>query len=264
MFDSLTLLWEWLAPTSDITLAALLLLFCAAVFAGWVDAIGGGGGLIAVPALMSVGMTPLQALATNKLQAVFGSGTAAWQYSRQGLVRPSELKLAIILTFVGAALGTWSVQQLDSDVLTQVVPVLLIAFAVYFWFSPDLGAMPSRQLVTYPVFALLMGGGIGFYDGFFGPGTGTFFVMAFMLLYGQTLMAATGQSKVLNFTSNIAALCMFAWAGQVVWLVGLVMALGQVIGSYIGARMVLRQGARLIRPILVVVSVLVSLKLLLA
>lgn len=264
MFDQFSVMWEWLAQPGDITVATLLLLFLAAVLAGWVDAIGGGGGLIAVPALMSVGMSPLQALATNKLQAVFGSGTAAWHYTRQGLVQPTDFKLAILLTFIGAVLGVWSVQQLDSEVLIHSVPVLLIASAVYFWFSPDVGSMPSVQRLSYPIFAVIMGGGIGFYDGFFGPGTGTFFVMAFMLLYGQTLLAATGQSKVLNFTSNIAAVLVFAWAGQVVWLVGLVMALGQMIGSYIGAHMVMRQGTRLIRPVLVVVSVLVSLKLLLA
>lgn len=253
---------ELLSSAGEVTLLGLLLLFGAALLAGWVDAIGGGGGLIAVPALMATGMTPLQALATNKLQATFGSGTAAWNYTRQGWVKPAELKLGIVLTFIGATGGAWSVQQLDSAVLTQVVPVLLIVFAVYFWFSPNLGEVACRKRLIYPVFALMLAG-IGFYDGFFGPGTGTFFVMALLLLHGQTLMTATGQSKVLNFTSNIAALLFFIGAGQVVWLAGLVMAAGQMIGGYVGSHMVVKQGVHLVRPVLVTVSVLVSLKLLL-
>lgn len=240
------------------------MLFLVAMLAGWVDAIAGGGGLITIPALLWAGLSPIQALATNKLQASFGSFTATWNYTRLGLVNPREHWLAILLTFVGAASGAWAVQQIDASFLSKLIPILLVIFALYFMFSPRIGDKEFPQRVTVPVFAATAGFGIGFYDGFFGPGTGTFFAMAFVTLLGYSLPKATGGTKLLNFTSNIASLLLFAFSGQILWLIGLVMGAGQIIGSFLGSRLAIKHGSRLIRPLLVIVSLLVSVRLLLA
>ncbi len=241
----------------------LLILFVVAVIAGWVDSIGGGGGLLCIPALLWSGFSPLEALATNKLQASFGSSTAALNYTRHGLVDVKGQKLAIVLTFIGAVCGTLLVQQVDSAALGKIIPILLILFALYFLFSPRIGDMDQQRLVSPKVFALTVGCGAGFYDGFFGPGTGTFFTMGYIALLGFGLPKAIGNTKLLNFTSNVASLLFFALSGHIVWLIGLVMGAGQMLGSYVGSHMAVKHGAKLIRPVLVTVSLLVSLKLLL-
>lgn len=239
------------------------ILFGVAIMAGCIDAIAGGGGLLTIPALLWAGLPPLQALATNKLQASFGSFTATWNYTRQGLIKPSEHRVAITLTFIGAASGAWVVQQIDSSFLAQLIPVLLIAFALYFILSPKLGDQARAQRISKNAFAATAGFGIGFYDGFFGPGTGTFFVIAFVTLLGYSLPNATAGTKLLNFTSNIAGLILFAFSGQIIWLLGFTMGIGQIIGSFIGSKLAIQHGSRLIRPLLVIVSLLVSLRLLL-
>ena len=240
-----------------------LMLFGVAMLAGCIDAIAGGGGLLTIPALLWAGLSPLQALATNKLQASFGSFTATWNYSRQGLIKPSEHRMAIILSFLGAISGAWTVQKIDPAFLAQLIPILLIAFALYFMFSPKLGEQERAQRISKNAFAATAGFGIGFYDGFFGPGTGTFFVIAFVTLLGYSLPKATAGTKLLNFTSNIASLILFAFSGHILWLLGLIMGVGQIIGSFIGSKLAIRHGVQLIRPLLVIVSLLVSLRLLL-
>lgn len=243
--------------------SVLALLFAIATLAGWVDSIGGGGGLISIPTLLWSGFSPLDVLATNKLQATFGSSTATFSYARYGLVDIKGQKLAIGLTFAGAIGGAWAVQQVDSSALGKIIPLLLIAFALYFLFSPKIQDRESTPLIGNRLFAATVGISVGFYDGFFGPGTGTFFTVAYVTLLGFGLPKATGNTKLLNFTSNIASLLFFACTGHIVWLVGLVMGCGQTLGSLLGARMAVKHGTRLIRPVLVTVSLLVSLKLLL-
>ncbi|MFM1891337.1 MAG: hypothetical protein RLZ44_414 [Pseudomonadota bacterium] len=246
-----------------ITLELLLSLSAVAALAGFVDAIAGGGGLLTVPALLWAGLPPLQALGTNKAQAVFGSFTAALHFVRHGRVDLKRLAPAVACTFVGAAVGTLAVQRLPSDLLGRLVPVLLIGFALYFLLSPRIGSADAEHRISHNLFALLIGTGIGFYDGFFGPGTGTFFAAAFVLLLGYNLTRATAGTKVLNFTSNFASLLFFALAGKVLWPLGLAMGLAQVGGAWLGAHMVVRHGAALVRPLLVVVSLALSLRLLL-
>lgn len=241
----------------------LLILFVIAIIAGWVDSIGGGGGLICLPALLWAGFTPLETLATNKLQGTFGTTTATLNYSRHGLVDFQGQKLAVALTFLGAVCGTLLVQQIDSSLLAKAIPVLLILFALYFLFSPKISDLDRHQVISGKTFALTVGFGTGFYDGFFGPGTGAFFTMGYVTLLGYGLPKATGNTKLLNFTSNFASLLFFAFSGHIVWAVGLVMGAGQMIGSYIGSHMAVKHGTRLIRPVLVTVSLLMSLKLLL-
>jgi uncharacterized membrane protein YfcA len=240
----------------------LLVLVLIAALAGMIDAIAGGGGLLALPALLWAGLPPVQALATNKLQGTFGTLTASWNFFQRGEIRLRPLAIPIALTFIGSACGTLAVRHLGSERLEAVVPVLLIAFALYFLFSPRIGDQDAQHRIGHGLFGLLIGFSVGFYDGFFGPGTGTFFAAAFVVLLGYNLRRATAGTKVLNFTSNIASLLFFAAAGDVVWQVGLPMGIAQIIGAWTGSHLVIRHGTALIRPLLVVVSLAISVRLL--
>jgi hypothetical protein len=239
-----------------------LVLFAIALVAGGIDAMAGGGGLLTVPALLWAGVTPVQALATNKAQSVFGSFAATARFVRAGAIDLRGAALAVGCTFVGAAAGALAVQVLAKDLLAGLVPVLLIGFALYFLFSPRVSDLDSRRRIGDTTFAPTVGAGVGFYDGFFGPGTGTFFAMGFVALLGYNLRRATAHAKLLNFTSNLAALLLFIAGGHVVWALALSMAVGQFIGGWLGAHLVLRHGARLVRPVLVAMSLAVSAHLL--
>ena len=245
-------------------LDTLILLVGVAGLAGMIDAIAGGGGLLALPAILWAGLPPVQALATNKLQGSFGTFTASYNFIRRGEIDLRRLRIPIVMTFIGSVSGTLAVQRLGSDLLNHIVPALLITFALYFLFSPRIGDQDAHHRISHGLFGLLIGFSLGFYDGFFGPGTGSFFAAAFVLLLGYNLRRATAGTKVLNFTSNIASLIFFALAGQVVWQVGLPMGLAQMAGAWIGSHLVIRHGTRLIRPLLVVVSLAISTKLLLS
>jgi uncharacterized membrane protein YfcA len=249
---------EVLAPET------LALLVAIAAVAGMVDAIAGGGGLLALPALLWAGLPPVQALATNKLQGTFGTFTASWNFIRRGEIDLASLRVPILLTFVGSAIGTQAVRIIGSERLEPIVPGLLIAFALYFLFSPRIGDSDAQHRIGHTLFGFLIGFSVGFYDGFFGPGTGTFFAAAFVLLLGYNLRRATAGTKVLNFTSNIASLLFFALAGEVVWQVGLPMGLAQMVGAWLGSHLVIRHGTALIRPLLVIVSLAISIRLLLS
>lgn len=229
----------------------LPLLFGAAFVAGLVDAIAGGGGLITVPVLMGIGLPPQVALGTNKLQASFGSGSAMLHFVRAGTVKMSDCRVGIIWTAVGAALGVWCVQLLNATVLKLLIPWLLAAIALYTLFSPRLGAEDSHARMKSGPFYLLFGLSIGFYDGFFGPGTGSFWTMALMMLLGYSMMRATATTKVMNFTSNFVALIFFLSAGQVRFVEGIVMGVGQFLGARVGSRLVIRRGTAFIRPVFI-------------
>lgn len=242
----------------DISLWMLSALALAALVSGFIDAIAGGGGLITVPVLLATGMPPTTALGTNKLQSSFGSLSASWYYYRRGLIDWQRMLWAVGCTFIGSMLGTLLVQRISPGVLEAVLPFLLVIFALYFLFSPRVGdEQRHRRLADLP-FALLVGTGIGFYDGFFGPGTGSFFALAFVALAGSTMTQATANTKLLNCTSNLASLLFFLLGGYVLWLVGLTMAIGQFIGARLGAGLVVANGSSLVRPMLVVVSLVMS------
>lgn len=244
----------------DITLIIVLLL--TGFGAGMIDAIAGGGGLITLPVLLAMGMNPVEALATNKLQGSFGTLAASAYFVRKKLVDLSQMKLMISCTFMGAVTGTLLVQQLDTSLLASVMPLLLVLIAFYFMFSKRMDDEDHDRKISDALFALFFAAVIGFYDGFFGPGTGTFFAVAFVSLLGFSMARATAHTKVLNFTSNIAALIFFAIGGNIIWLAGFIMAAGQLLGGQLGARMVVSQGVRLVRPLIVIVTLVMSAKLL--
>jgi hypothetical protein len=238
-------------------------LLCLAAFAaGFVDSIAGGGGLITVPALLGLGLPAPLALGTNKLQATFGSGSAAWHYARAGMVDWSACRRVFILTCAGAGIGTLLVQQLDDTFLRRLIPILLLAVAALMILRPKLGEQDLHPRLNRLAFELCCGLGLGFYDGFFGPGTGTFWTMAFMLGLGLNLTRATAHTKVMNFASNASSLLVFLVVGQVLFLPGLLMGVAQLLGASLGARMVVRRGTRLIRPIFLTVVLALSVRLL--
>lgn len=239
----------------------IAILFCVAFIAGFIDAIAGGGGLITIPALLMTGMPPALALGTNKLQACGGSFSASLYFLRQRAVNLSEVWLILLMTFLGASCGTILIQLVDSGLIKKALPFLILAIGLYFLFSPKLGEEDRQKRISYTVFAFTAGMGIGFYDGFFGPGTGSMLSLAFVMLLGFNLTKATAHAKVLNFTSNIASLIFFLIGGQIMWSVGLAMMFGQIIGANLGAKMVLTKGKTLIRPMVVIMSFIMTIKM---
>lgn len=239
----------------------LPVLFGTGFVAGFIDSIAGGGGLISLPVLLSVGMSPQDALGTNKLQATFGAVSAAWHYTRAGLVKIKDCRAGIFFTGAGALVGTWLVQWLPSGFLRQAIPILLAAIALYNLFQPKLGAEDIHPRMTPGVFSVLFGLALGFYDGFFGPGTGTFWAMAYTLGLGFNLTKATAHTKVMNSTSNLVSLALFLAGHHVRFTAGLTMGLGQVAGARVGSRRVIKQGTRLIRPVFIAVVLALTLKL---
>jgi uncharacterized protein len=240
----------------------LPLLFGTGLVAGFVDSIAGGGGLITLPVMLSLGGDPQLALGTNKLQATFGSASASWHYSQAGAVKLRDCWRACLFTFIGATVGTMGVRQIGPNTLKVVIPLLLIAVAVYSLRNPKLGEVDAQPQITRGRFDLVFGLLLGFYDGFFGPGTGTFWTMAFVLMLGFNLMRATAHTKVVNFSSNISSLLIFALAGQVNYAAGTVMGAGQLIGARFGSQLVVKRGTEFIRPVFITVVLGITGKLL--
>ncbi|MDO5058840.1 MAG: TSUP family transporter [Neisseria sp.] len=238
----------------EITLETAAFLFAVATGAGFIDAIAGGGGLLTLPALLAAGVPAAAALGTNKLQASGGSFAASLYFVRQGAVDLQALRFCIAMTFTGAAAGALTVQLMNVDDLKTLLPFLVFAIGLYFLFSPNIGQGSGKARLSLAAFALTAALGIGFYDGVFGPATGSFLTLAFISLLGFALPQAVAHAKVLNFTSNFASLLFFILGGAVLWKIGLLMLCGQLIGGYFGARTVVGSGKKLIRPLLVLMS----------
>lgn len=238
------------------------LLFLTGFAAGLVDAIAGGGGIIALPVLLSLGLPVPVALGTNKFQASFGSFTAAWHYARRGLVDLRACRAGILATLAGALLGAWVVRSIDAQILGKVIPWLLAVIVIHVIFRPQVGDADRPPRMGTGRFALLFGLGLGFYDGFFGPGVGSFWTIAYVLVLGYNFSKATGYAKVMNCASNLAALAFFAAAGQVHLAAGVIMAVGQVTGAQLGAGLVVKRGARFVRPVFLTMALLTIARLL--
>jgi hypothetical protein len=246
----------------EIATELALLLILAAFLAGVVDSIAGGGGLITMPALLLAGAAPVEALATNKLQGTFGAGTAMLTYARAGQVRPlDQLGMAAISALAGAG-GALVAHLIPDQVLRVIMPVVLIAVAAFFALKPGLTDDARAARISPPVFAATVVPLVAAYDGFFGPGTGSFFMLGFVLLAGYGILKATAHTKMLNFASNLGSLLVFIPTGATWWAVGLAMAAAQVAGASLGARLAMRVGAGLIKPLLVIVSTAMALRLL--
>jgi uncharacterized membrane protein YfcA len=236
----------------------LLLLFAVATLAGWVDTLAGGGGLISLPVMLLVGVPPVSALATNKSQGVVGTLTATITLLLKGHLRGRALFPLLLAAGLGSALGSLLVQRVETDWLQWAVPLLLVSVALYVWFAPNLGETDARPRQSNRQWGLTWAPAVGFYDGFFGPGAGSFYAATGVAFRGQSLLTATIRAKPLNFVSNVASLAVFTAGGQVVWVIGITMMLGQIVGAYVGSHTMLSGGARLIRPIVICMCLLMS------
>jgi len=216
--------------------------------------------LLSACALLLAGLDPVSALATNKLQSSFGSGSAVYAFARRRLIDFRGSRGLVGATFAGACLGVAAIRIAPLALLSAILPVLLVAMAIYFAVSPTLSDSDARARMTRGGFTGVAAV-IGFYDGVFGPGTGSFLMLGFVLLLGFGVVKAAAHTKLLNFTSNIAALALFGLSGHILWPVGLAMGAGQVLGAQAGSHLAIRHGARLVRPVLVVICCAMAIRL---
>ena len=245
----------------EFTLDLFALLAAVAFVAGVIDAMAGGGGLLTIPALMAAGVPPVAAIATNKLQSAIGTGSAFLAYWRAGHVDIIRFAMPAAGAFAGSAIGASVVQVVSSAFLAAFIPLLLIAMGLYFLFAPSMNDADRRARLG-PAGVTLVVAAIGFYDGFFGPGTGSFLTLALVALGGLGLMRAIGNAKMLNLATNVAGLLAMIVGGHVLWLLGLTMAAANVAGNQIGARLAIRFGGRGVRPLLVLMSAALAIRLL--
>ncbi len=264
------------SETGAVTSDAYVWLGFAGLGAGFIDSVAGGGGMVTVPALMYAGLPVHLALGTNKLQSSFGTAVAVSRYWKAGLISKAQVQPAIFWTVASAAVGAWCVGTLDDSLLRKSVPILLIAIAAYMVAAPTLSPRPSAPShpplnQAYPErpsslssrrFGCLSGCTLGFYDGFFGPGTGAFWTIAWMSFQELDLMRATAATKVVNLASNLASLAVFVCADQVRWDCACAMIAGQVVGARLGSGLAIKKGAPLIRPIFTLVVIALAIRLL--
>ena len=231
----------------------LLVLGTAALFAGLIDAVVGGGGLIQIPALFSTlpGVAPATLLGTSKLAGVWGTGVAAISYARRVRITWTTAAPAAVAAFGFAFLGAFTVTRIPPDFLRQLLPFILAAVAVYTFMRKDFGTLhkPTHVGMREKALAIATGSAIGFYDGFFGPGTGSFLVFMFVRFFGFDFLGASAVAKVVNVACNIAALLWFGYSGHLLWQIGLVMAVCNIVGSLIGTRLAIRHGSAFVRKV---------------
>lgn len=243
------------------TFFILAVLFLTGVFASIVDTIGGGGGLIALPVLLSLGVPMVTAFGTNKLQGIIGETTASIHFFRHQHLNFSELKRGLFFVAIGGSCGALFVQFIHPDVLNKLVPFLLLGVLVYTFLKPKLGRDDIQKRMSYSAFYMIFGLGIGFYNGFFGPATGSFWVFALMFFMGKNMQHASMHMKPLNLMGNLASIIWFIIGGKIAYTAAAVMAAGQLIGARIGAHLVVHKGTRLIRPVYLIAGGLMTVDL---
>lgn len=238
-----------------LTFEIMTLFFLAALLAGFIDTLAGGGGLITLPALLAAGVPPLFALGTNKFQGTAGTATATLMMLRSKRISWADIRLLMLMSFIGAAIGSLLVQLFDTRALAFIIPVVLVSIAGYFLFYPFVVARLAKIRISARLFKNGLVPGIGFYDGMFGPGTGSFFSVACMQCRSLDLVNGTALAKPLNFASNFASLLVFVLLGKVVWAAALLMVVGQLIGAWLGSHCLIRINVQVLRVIVVLVCV---------
>ena len=248
----------------DLTIATALFLLAASFFAGFIDSIAGGGGLIQLPALL-IGLPKsetAEVLGTNKLSSIFGTSTAAALYRKQIKPDPKVLLAMGLPALLGSAGGAMLASKIPTSSMRPMVLVLLIVVAVYTWFKPDLGKfenlrhLPKRRIQI----AALAGVIIGFYDGIFGPGTGSFLMLILVASLGYAFITASAIAKVVNVATNVGAIMVFGINGAVIWQIGIIMGVANISGAIIGARLAIKGGSTLVRKVFLLVTVALIVK----
>lgn len=248
----------------DISLATGLFLLAASFFAGFVDSIAGGGGLIQLPALL-IGLPKsetAEVLGTNKLSAVFGTTTAAALYRKQIKPDPKILLAMGVPAFLGSAGGAVLASKIPTSSMRPMVLLLLIVVAIYTWFKPDLGKFENlkHQSGRRVQIAALAGAVIGFYDGIFGPGTGSFLMLILVASLGYAFITASAIAKVVNVATNVGAILVFGIHGAVIWQIGIIMGAANITGAVIGSRLAIKGGSTLVRKVFLIVTVALIIK----
>lgn len=237
----------------EFALETLLFLFFAAAIAGFMDTLAGGGGLITIPALVVSGVPPLAALGTNKFQSSFGSGTSSFLLFKRNKIHWLELRSMMFAAFIGSAVGTLIVQFIDAHILGFIIPLVLVIIAAYFIAAPYFKLDSGRPRISSGLYQKTVIPAIGVYDGMFGPGTGSFLALAGVSLRGLELIKATAMAKPLNFATNIASLIVFIFAGQVIWIAGLAMIVGQMLGAWVGSHYLFKINPKILRILIVTI-----------
>ena len=248
----------------ELTLSTILFLVLAAFFAGFVDSIAGGGGLIQLPALL-IGLPKSETvtvLGTNKFASVFGTTTAAALYRRQIKPEPKALIAMALPAFFGSMAGAALASRLPTDAMRPIVFVLLIAVALYTWRKPELGAIELLRNSSKKHHLIAIGAGlvIGFYDGIFGPGTGSFLMLILVAGLGYAFISASAIAKVVNVSTNVAAIIVFGLHGVILWKLGLLMAASNVSGAIVGSRLAIKGGSTLVRKVFLLVTLALIVK----
>lgn len=237
---------------ANYSIELLSLLFLVSVIAGLLDTLAGGGGLISIPALILSGIPPLAALGTNKLQGSMGTATASYMMLKKKKISWDSVKYLMFTAFIGAVLGAIVVQFINTDVLTFVIPIVLLFIALYFLISPKPIETQGVPKLTNKKYKNIVIPFIGYYDGMFGPGTGSFFALSGISCRGHDLITSTAIAKPLNFATNVASLIVFLVAGHIVWVVGILMMLGQVLGAWLGSHCLFKINPAYLRVIVVI------------
>jgi len=248
----------------DIALTTVIFLVAAAFFAGFVDSIAGGGGLIQLPALL-IGLPKTEivtVLGTNKLASVFGTATAAGLYRRQIKPEPKVLIAMALPAFIGSAAGASLASRIPTSSMRPIVLTLLVAVAIYTWLKPDLGMIEllKHHSTRRIQIAALAGAVIGFYDGIFGPGTGSFLMLVLVASLGYAFITASAIAKVVNVSTNLGALIIFGIHGAIIWKIGLALGAANVSGAVIGARLAIRGGSTMVRRVFLIVTIALIIK----
>ncbi|WP_160718805.1 TSUP family transporter [Bacillus sp. USDA818B3_A] len=245
----------------DLDPSLLIILVVFGFLAAFIDSVVGGGGLIALPALLFTGLPPASAVATNKLAGTIGSLTSTVMFYRSGKVNIKDVYKLFPLTFIGSMIGAWTVDLINPEILKPLMLVMLAVVAVYTIFKKNWGSVTTEKKLSFRHLALFMFliFSIGFYDGFIGPGTGSFLIFAFLMV-GFDFLKAAGNAKFLNFGSNIAALLMFMFLGHVNYAYGIPMGIAQILGAVCGSKFAIAKGSGYVRALFIVVTVLLIAK----
>ncbi len=234
----------------------LLFLMMMGFLSGFVDSIAGGGGLISVPALTVTGMPMAFVLGTSKLQSSIGTGMAVLKYYQHDLLSLATVYRGLLFGLIGAVCGAMLVNHVSNHFMVVIVPFMMLGVYLFNFFNKQLGVEPGKKRLSEPVFFSVFGFILGFYDSFIGPGTGHFWLVAIVFFLGYTFVEASGYAKVLNLKSNVFAFIIFLYYGKVNFVYGFIMAIGQVIGNYCGAHMVILRGSKFVRPFFMTVMFL--------